>query len=221
MGKLTVNTRTRVRRAPARAVTERTVLNQIIDESYVCHVGFNDQEQPVVIPTLGWRDGDTLYIHGSRGSRMLNVIKAGGKVCITFTLLDGLVMARSAFHHSANYRSAVVFGLPVLVEDRQAKLDALNVFMDKIAPGRWVQLRETNEQEISATDVFRLPLDEASVKVRSGGPVDDDADLSVPVWAGTIAVRQQIGPALNAADNLPGQATPDYSAAFGNRWFAG
>jgi nitroimidazol reductase NimA-like FMN-containing flavoprotein (pyridoxamine 5'-phosphate oxidase superfamily) len=137
--------RTRIRRAPTRAVKETQALYDIIDQSYLCHVGFVDDGSPVVIPTLGWRVHDEVYIHGSRGSRMLNVIKDGGEVCLTFSLLDGFVMARSAFHHSANYRSAVVFGHPTLVDERQQKLDALKAFMDQIAPGRWSELRETND----------------------------------------------------------------------------
>ena len=211
--------RTRVKRSPTRSVTERQVLHEIIDTCYVCHVGFVDQGHPFVIPTLGWRVDETVYIHGSRGSRMLKVIKAGGDVCITFTLLDGLVMARSPFHHSANYRSAVVLGKPTLVQSREEKLDAMEVFMENISPGRWPELRETNSQEIEATDVLALPLIEASVKMRTGGPIDDDEDMSLPIWAGIIPVKLKIGPAMIAdPNNLPGLETPDYSAAFDDRW---
>ena len=213
--------RTRIRRAPTRAVKETQALYDIIDQSYLCHVGFVDNGSPVVIPTLGWRVHDDVYIHGSRGSRMLNVIKDGGEACLTFSLLDGFVMARSAFHHSANYRSAVVFGHPVLVDERQQKLDALKALMDQIAPGRWAELRETNEQEITATDVLKLPLAEASVKIRTGGPIDDEADLSHPVWAGVIPVKQIVGPAADSDDNLTDQATPDFSRVFGEKWVNG
>jgi len=170
MAKLGETERTRIRRAPTRAVKETAALYDIIDEAYMCHVGFVVDDSPVVIPTLGRRVDDEVYFHGSRGSRMLKVFKEGGEACLTFSLLDGLVMARSTFHHSANYRSAVIFGRPELVEDTQAKLDALEVFMDNIAPGRWDTLRTTNSQEIDATDVLKLPLDEASVKVRTGEP---------------------------------------------------
>lgn len=218
-GMLKVTDKTRIRRAPTRAVLERDVMNQIIDECYVCHLGFSDGEEPFVIPTLGWRDGETLYIHGSRGSRLLKVLKAGGSACITFTILDGLIMARSAFHHSANYRSVMVFGRPALVESKTEKLRALEVLMDQIAPGRWAQTRETNDQEIAATDVLRLHMNDVSVKVRAGDPVDDEADLATPIWSGILPIKQKVGPPIDALDNLSGQSPEDYSAAFGNRWF--
>lgn len=209
--------RTRVRRAPARAVKEESALRAIIDEALICHVGFVDRGHPFVIPTLGWQDGDYLYLHGSNGSRMLNVLLRGGEACVTFTLLDGLVMARSAFHHSANYRSAVVLGTAEPVMATADKLAALEVFMDRIAPGRWPALRETNSQEIDATTVLRIRLDEASVKMRTGDPIDDDGDLGFPVWAGVIPVRQVFGPPARAAD-CGDEPTPDFAPAFGDRW---
>ncbi len=221
MSKLESTDRTRIRRAPTRAVSDRAVLNEIIDSSYVCHVGFIDKGDPYVIPTLGWRIDDTVYIHGSRGSRMLQVFKAGGNACITFTLLDGLVMARSPFHHSANYRSVVILGQPKIVEGNQEKLDSMEVFMELIAPGRWPILRETNDEEINATDVLSLPLSEASVKVRSGGPIDDAEDMSLPIWAGTIPITQKVGPMIPDPENPDGVEEPDYSAAFGERWKSG
>ncbi len=218
MAKLGETERTRIRRAPTRAVKETEALYQIIDESYVCHVGFNDNGSPVVIPTLGWRVDDTAYFHGSRGSRMLKVFKEGGEACMTFTLLDGLVMARSAFHHSANYRSAVIFGKPKLIESREEKLRVLEVFMDNIAAGRWDELRETNEQEIEATDVLSLDLDEVSVKIRGGDPIDDDEDMDHPVWAGIIPVNRTFGPTIDSADNLASQTPQDFSEVFGDKW---
>ena len=218
MANLGETDRTRIRRAPTRAVKQTRVLYQIIDESYICDVGFVINNGPVVIPTLGWRVDDEVYFHGSRGSRMLNAFKAGGQACLTFTILDGLVMARSAFHHSANYRSAVIFGTPTLVEDRQDKLDALEVFMENIAPGRWDRLRETNDQEIEATDVLKLPLNEASVKVRTGDPIDDEADLLHPVWAGIIPIKRMFGPVMDSADNLDDETAPDFSDVFGEKW---
>ena len=151
---------------------------------------------------------------------MLVAIKEGADVCITFTLLDGLVMARSAFHHSANYRSAMILGLPEVIDSRQEKLDALEVFMDKIAPSRWDALRETNNQEIEATDVLKLEMKEASVKIRSGDPIDDDVDLSHPVWAGVIPIKQVLGPVEDAVDNLADQSAPDFQPVFGERWFS-
>ena len=218
MAKLGETERTRIRRAPTRAVKETAALYDIIDEDYMCHVGFVVVGSPVVIPTLGWRVDDEVYFHGSRGSRMLKAFKDGGGACLTFSLLDGLVMARSAFHHSANYRSAVIFGKPELVEDSQTKLDALEVFMDNIAPGRWDKLRETNSQELEATDVLKLPLDEASVKIRTGDPIDDEEDMNHPVWAGVIPVNQVFGPCIDAADNLPDQEPADFGSVFRERW---
>ncbi len=208
--------RTRIRRAPTRSVQDRDMLYQIIDESYVCHVGFVHEMHPFVIPTLGWRQGDVVYIHGSKGSRMVKVLKEGGDACITFTLLDGLVMARSPFHHSANYRSAVILGRPNAIEGEAEKLSALRCFMDQIAPGRWEKLRATSSQEINATDVLQLPIVEASVKVRTGDPGDDADDLDHPVWAGVIPMMHRVGPAVPAANNL--EPTPDFAAQFGNRW---
>lgn len=210
--------RTRIRRAPQRAVNDTRILHEIIDSAYICHVGFTDGDYPVVIPTLGWRVNNRVYFHGSRGSRMLKVFKNGGKACLTFTLLDGFVMARSAFHHSANYRSAMVFGRPELVEDKPRKLELLKVFLDQIAPGRWEQLRETTPQEIEATDVLGLDLSETSVKVRAGDPVDDEADLAHPVWAGVISAEQKFGPVISSADNLHSELPPDYRPVFGQRW---
>jgi nitroimidazol reductase NimA-like FMN-containing flavoprotein (pyridoxamine 5'-phosphate oxidase superfamily) len=210
--------RTRLRREPTRAVKDQQVLYRIIDESLVCHVGFVVDARPVVIPTLGWRVGDDIYIHGSRGSRMLTVFENGGEASITFTVLDGLAMARSAFHHSANYRSVVVFGKPELVEDRQTKLDVMEVFMENIAPGRWDELRATNDKEIKATDVYKLSLNETSVKMRTGDPIDDDADLNDPVWADVNPIQRKLGPSTNAADNFDTQSTPDLSAVFRGLW---
>jgi nitroimidazol reductase NimA-like FMN-containing flavoprotein (pyridoxamine 5'-phosphate oxidase superfamily) len=210
--------RTRIRRSPTRSVKERESLHQIIDETMICHVGFVHEGQPFVIPTLGWRESNTLYIHGSRGSRMLKVLKDGAEACITFTLLDGLVMARSAFHHSANYRSAMILGCPKILESKTEKLAALEIFMELIAPARWDKLRETNSQEIEATDVLQLDMNEASVKIRSGDPIDDDEDMQHPVWAGVIPVKQVFGPMVAAEDCLASESAPDYSDAFEDRW---
>jgi len=210
--------RTRLRREPQRTVKDRLILHQIIDEALICHIGFVDMDQPYVIPTLAWRVDEMLYLHGSRGSRMLKVLKSGVDICATFSLFDGLVMARSAFYHSANYRSAVILGKTRLVSSAQEKLDLLELFLEQIAPGRWPDVRAPSKQELEATDVLALPLDEASVKVRKGDPDDKDQDLALPVWAGTIPIRQVFGP-MQDADNIdPAQAQPDYSAAFQDRW---
>ena len=185
--------RTRLKRLPQRASYERRVIYQILDEGLVCHVGFIDADRPVVIPTAYGRVDDTLYVHGSAASRMLRALAGGIPVCVTVTLLDGLVLARSAFHHSMNYRSAVVFGAAVVVEDKIEKLKALRAFSEHIIPGRWAEVREPNDAELKTTLVLRLPLTEASAKIRSGPPVDDEADYDLAVWAGELPLRLVAG----------------------------
>jgi nitroimidazol reductase NimA-like FMN-containing flavoprotein (pyridoxamine 5'-phosphate oxidase superfamily) len=218
MSELQPTKRTRIRRAPTRAVFDRKILNQILDEALLCHLGFNDNQQTYVIPTLCWRVENRLYVHGSTGSRMLKILRSGASVCITITLLDGLVMARSAFHHSANYRSAVILGSMQAVENEADSLTALEHFMEHIAPGRWSEVRAPNNKELKATDLFWISLDEVSVKVRTSDPADDDDDMDLPVWAGLIPVNQQFGPMVDAEDMQLKVATPDYSHVFGQRW---
>lgn len=149
---------------------------------------------------------------------MLKTLKAGCNVCITVTLFDGLVLARSAFHHSANYRSAVVLGQMTLLESNKNRLEALQIFMDHIAPGRWQQSRYPNTKEIRATDIFSIELDEVSVKMRAGDPIDDEADLDHAVWAGILPIKQTVGPLQDAEDLASSISRPDYSSAYGNRW---
>jgi nitroimidazol reductase NimA-like FMN-containing flavoprotein (pyridoxamine 5'-phosphate oxidase superfamily) len=181
--------RTAVRRLPQRAVYEREQVYQILDAGFVCHVGFSVGGQPFVIPTAYGRAGDTLYVHGAAASRMLKTLGAGVDVCVTVTHVDGLVLARSAFHHSINYRSVVVFGRAQVVEGRGEKIAALRAFMEHLTPGRWDEVREPNERELNATLVLALPLAEASAKVRTGPPIDDEEDLSRDVWAGVLPLR--------------------------------
>jgi uncharacterized protein len=181
--------RTRLKRLPNRGSYERDLVNQILDEGLVCHVGFVANGSPVVIPTGYGRSGDTLYIHGSAASRMLRALAGGMSVCVTVTLLDGLVLARSAFHHSMNYRSVVVFGTASVVGDASEKIEALRAITEHIVPGRWAQVREPDEDELRKTLVLKLPLAEASAKVRTGPPIDDEPDYSLPVWAGEIPLR--------------------------------
>ncbi|AUT02287.1 flavin-nucleotide-binding protein [Nostoc sp. CENA543] len=181
--------RTTVKRVPQRAKYESDVIYQILDEGLVCHVGFVAQGQPVVIPTAYGRVEDTLYIHGSPASRMLKTLQQGLDVCVTVTLIDGLILARSAFHHSMNYRSVVVFGKATLVEDAEQKLAALKAFTEHVILGRWEEVRSPNRQELAGTVVLSLPLAEASAKVRTGGPLDDEADYQIPVWAGEIPLK--------------------------------
>ena len=185
--------RSRLKRLPKRGVYERESVYQILDEGLICHVGFVVEGQPFVIPTGYARMGDTLYIHGSQASRMLRALKDGLDVCVTVTLVDGMVMARSAFHHSMNYRSVVVFGRAFAVEDGTEKLAALRALTEHLAPGRWDETRQPTEDEMRATLVLALPLEEASAKVRTGPPLDDEEDYALPVWAGVVPLRMVAG----------------------------
>jgi len=181
--------RTRVVREPQRAVYDRDAVYQILDEAFLCHVGFIADAQPYVIPTSYGRDGDMLYIHGSAASRMLRNLDKGVPVCITVTLLDGLVLARSVFNHSMNYRSVVILGTATLVDDPAEKLAALRALSEHILPHRWGNSRFPNEKELKATSVLRLPITEFSAKVRVGPAVDDEEDYSFPTWAGVIPLE--------------------------------
>jgi len=178
--------RTQVMRLPKRGEYSKETIYSILDAGFLCHVGFVVNGQPFVIPTGYGRSGDTLYVHGSSASRMLRTLAAGVEVCVTVTLLDGLVLARSAFHHSMNYRSAVLFGTATLVESPEEKNEALRVISEQIVPGRWNDVRWPTDQELKATKVLALPISEASAKVRTGPPVDDEEDYAMNVWAGVL-----------------------------------
>jgi nitroimidazol reductase NimA-like FMN-containing flavoprotein (pyridoxamine 5'-phosphate oxidase superfamily) len=199
--------RTTLKRLPKRGSYDQGVVYQILDEGFICHVGFVANGQPVVIPTGYARRDETLYIHGSQASRMLRTLAAGIEVCVTVTLIDGLVLARSAFHHSMNYRSVVIFGRASLVEVKDEKLDALRAFSDHVIAGRWDEVREPSEQELTATTVLALPLAEVSAKVRTGPPLDDEDDYSLPVWAGVIPLKLLAGPPL-PDPRLPSKIEP-------------
>jgi hypothetical protein len=181
--------RTTLKRLPKRGDHQRATVEAILDEALVCHVGFVVDGQPYVIPTIHGRVGDQLYVHGSAASRMLRTLSEGVAACVTVTLIDGLVMARSAFHHSMNYRSVVVLGTARLVEDPAQKLDALRAIVEHVSPGRWAEAREPNANELKATSVLRLPIAEASAKIRSGPPIDDEEDYALPIWAGVLPLR--------------------------------
>jgi len=185
--------RTRVVREPHRGVYDRATAYEILDEGFICHVGFVVEGQPFVIPTGYGRAGDSLYIHGSAASRMLRNLEQGVPVCITVTVLDGLVLARSVFNHSMNYRSVVVLGTAVAVKDPQEKLEALRVLSEHIIRGRWQECRQPNEKELKATLVMKLLITEFSAKVRKGPPLDDEEDLSFPVWTGVIPLELMAG----------------------------
>ena len=187
--------RNKVKRLPQRAQYDRETIYRIIDEAPISHVGFTQEDQPVVIPMLHARIDDTLYFHGAHASRLLKLIGAGHPMSVAFTLLDGLVLARSVFHHSVNYRSAVVFGTGKLVESDEEKLIALEALTEHIAPGRWADARQPNRKELDATTVIALRIESASAKIRTGPPVDDEADYALPVWAGVVPLHlQALGP---------------------------
>jgi nitroimidazol reductase NimA-like FMN-containing flavoprotein (pyridoxamine 5'-phosphate oxidase superfamily) len=193
MNDYTPTSRTRVRRLPKRGNYDKAAIHAILDEGFICHVGFAVDQQPYVIPTIYARDGDTIYLHGSAVSRMLRTLTQSVPVCITVTLLDGLVLARSAFHHSLNYRSVVMIGNAHLVDDRDEKMRALQLITDHVVPGRWAEVRWPNALELKQTSVLALPLTEVSAKIRSGAPLDDDADYSLPIWAGVVPVCTRLG----------------------------
>ncbi|HZJ65025.1 MAG TPA: pyridoxamine 5'-phosphate oxidase family protein [Kofleriaceae bacterium] len=201
MSAVPVTDRTRVRRKPMRGTHERAAIDAILDEALICHVGFVADHGPIVIPTTHVRVADQLYIHGSAASHMLGSLAGGIDACVTVTLLDGLVLARTAFHHSVNYRSVVLFGRAVRVDDTQAKLAALDALVDRVAPGRSAACRPPSAKELTATTVLAVPIAEASAKIRSGPPLPDDGeDLALPYWAGVIPLHTSRGAPINAPD---------------------
>jgi nitroimidazol reductase NimA-like FMN-containing flavoprotein (pyridoxamine 5'-phosphate oxidase superfamily) len=202
--------RTRVVREPQRAVYDREAIYRILDEGFICHVGFLLEGQPFVIPTSYGRKDASLYIHGSAASRRLRNMKDGVPVCVTVTLLDGLVLARSVFNHSMNYRSVVILGTATLVENPEEKLATLRVLSEHILPGRWDDARPPNDRELKATSVLRLPIEEFSAKVRTGPPIDDEEDYSFPTWAGVIPLGTRLGVAINDPRLDPARSVPEY-----------
>jgi nitroimidazol reductase NimA-like FMN-containing flavoprotein (pyridoxamine 5'-phosphate oxidase superfamily) len=206
--------RTRLVREADRAVYDRQVAYQILDEGFLCHVGFAIDGQPFVIPTSYGRKDDNLFIHGSAASRMLRQLKDGVPVCVTVTLLDGLVLARSIFNHSMNYRSVVVLGQATLVDQPEEKLEALRLLSEHIIPGRWADVRQPNERELKATSVLKVPIEEFSAKVRKGPVVDDEEDYSFPTWAGIIPLETKTGTPIDDARLIPGQTVPEYARRY-------
>ena len=209
MDAFTPTDRTRVRRLPKRAVYDKDQVYAILDEGYLCHVGFVAEGQPFVIPTGYARAGDQIYVHGSAASRMLGALGSGLDVCVTVTLVDGFVLARSAFHHSMNYRSVVILGRARVVTDPDEKRDALHRFTNHLVRGRWEEVRPPTEQELKATTVLALPLDEVSAKVRTAAPLDDEEDYSLPVWAGVVPVTLAPGEPIPDARLAPDVPTVD------------
>jgi uncharacterized protein len=202
--------RTKLKRLPNRGHFDRETVYGILDEGFICHVGFAPEGKPVVIPTGYARVDDTLYIHGSQASRMLRTLSGGVDACVTVTLIDGLVLARSAFHHSMNYRSVVIFGRATLVEDAHEKMAALLALSEHIVRGRWAEVREPTEQELRQTTVLSLPLVEASAKIRSGPPLDDEEDYAMSVWAGVLPLRLAIGEPIKDPRLPDGIEVPEY-----------
>jgi len=218
MANLKPTANTILKRLPERGVFERETIYSILDSGFICHVGFAVDGQPFVIPTSYARYGDRLLIHGSAASRMLRSLSEGIRVCVTVTLVDGLVLARSAFHHSINYRSVVILGVATPVEDRNEKIFALRTFTEHVAPGRWANVRQPSEGELKATTVLSLPLEEASAKIRTGPPKDDEEDYGLPVWAGVLPLH------LASAEPLPDERSaqvypvPDYVRSLQRRY---
>jgi nitroimidazol reductase NimA-like FMN-containing flavoprotein (pyridoxamine 5'-phosphate oxidase superfamily) len=211
---ITRTDRTAVRRLPKRGSYDRDVLNAILDEGLVCHVGFVASGQPYVIPTTYGRVGERLYLHGSAASRMLKEMRGGIPVCVTVTHLDGLVLARSAFHHSMNYRSAVVLGTAEEVVDAEERWGALRAIVEHVAPGRWDSVRAPNESEMRATLVLGLAIDEASAKIRTGPPVDDDEDYATTIWAGELPMRTTVLGPVPDPRLAPGIPVPAHVTAY-------
>jgi hypothetical protein len=196
--------RTKIRRLPKRAHYDRETLYAILDAGFVCHIGYVIERQPYVTPTAYWREGGTVYWHGSSKSRMLLALEKAPGICLTVMHFDGLVVARSGFHMSVNYRSAMLFGKPYKVADPEAKLAKMEQFVERVYPGHWKNLRPVNKQELKAMSVFGLHIDEAVAKVRSGGPIDEPEDYRLPIWAGVVPVTQVLGAAEDDGRLAPG-----------------
>lgn len=217
MADFPVTERNRVRRMHQRGHYDRDTVYAILDEGLICHVGYVIDGQPYVIPTAFWREGDHVYLHGSAASRTMRAGQRGLEISLAVTLLDGLVLARSGFHHSLNYRSVVMYGTATAIDEPEAKRAALDRFMDRIAPGRVAECRPITDQELKATTVLSLPLDDVAAKVRTGPPVDDEPDYALPVWAGVVPIRQVADAAIPDPRLPEGTPVPDYAARFSFR----
>jgi nitroimidazol reductase NimA-like FMN-containing flavoprotein (pyridoxamine 5'-phosphate oxidase superfamily) len=209
--------RTELRRIPNRGSRDWETINQILDAGFLAHVGFCVDGQPFVIPTLYGRDGETLYLHGSAVSRMLRELETGIPTCVTVTLVDGLVLARSAFHHSMNYRSVVAFGSARRIADPEQKVESLRIISEHIIPGRWADVRKPSEKELKATTVLEFSISEASSKVRSGPPLDDESDYELPVWAGVLPLAITSRPPLPDDRLIKGVTLPDSVRRYDSR----
>ena len=210
---MTLTQRTELRRLPKRGSHEESVIHAILDAGFLAHVGFCVDRQPFVIPTLYGRDGDRLYLHGSAASRMLRELEGGAPACVTVTLVDGLVLARSAFHHSINYRSVVAFGTARRIDDPERKTHALRTVSEHLIAGRWAAVREPYEQELKATAALEFAIEEASAKVRTGPPLDDEEDYALPLWAGVLPLRLTAGEPIADPRLGNGAAPPEHVIA--------
>ncbi|MGB3714747.1 MAG: pyridoxamine 5'-phosphate oxidase family protein [Candidatus Promineifilaceae bacterium] len=210
MADIEPNHRNRVKRAPERGIYERKAIYKIVDEALYCHVGFVQDGQPFVIPSIHARDGDDLLLHGATSSRLIRHIQAGHEVCVAITFMDGLVLARSIYHHSMNYRSAVLFGKGRLLEGDEETLRALEVLSDHIMPGRWEDSRKPNYKELKATAVVSISIESASAKVRTGPPNDEDEDYDLPIWAGVLPIQQRFLDPENDPQLTQDIALPEY-----------
>jgi uncharacterized protein len=203
-----ITSRNKVKRHPERGAYDSSVIYPIVDEALICHVGFAYDNQPFVIPTLHARQGDAILLHGAKGSRLLRHVETGGEVCITITLLDGIVLARSVFSHSINYRSVVLFGKGQVILDDDMRMQALEAFTERLIPGRWQDARPPSPVELKQTTIVAVPIESASAKVRSGPPKDNQDDMELPVWAGILPLHQACGipiadPQLRAEIGVP------------------
>ncbi len=203
--------RSRVTRRPQRAAYDRDAIYAILDSSVLCHIGFQAHGQTFVIPTAYGRKDDSLFLHGSAASRMLTNLAEGAPLCVTVSHLDGFVLAKSAFHHSLNYRSAVLFGTAFVLEDEAEKTEALRIFMEHATPGRWDTTRPPTSQELKGTAVLRFNIEEASAKIRTGPPIEDEADADLPVWSGVLPIQYARGAPVAAKESAPGHAPPAWS----------
>jgi nitroimidazol reductase NimA-like FMN-containing flavoprotein (pyridoxamine 5'-phosphate oxidase superfamily) len=203
-----------VKRKPERAAYDRATVDRILDEGLICHVGFRRDGQTFVIPMIHVRIGDKVYLHGAPASRTLRALAEGADVCLTVTLIDGLVLARSAMHHSMNYRSVVLFGKASPVDDPAEKRAVLEALTEHLIPGRWADVRGPNDRELQRTQVVAVPIQEASAKIRTGPPVDDEADYDLPVWAGVVPLRLAAGSPIADPRLEPGRELPGYAACY-------
>jgi nitroimidazol reductase NimA-like FMN-containing flavoprotein (pyridoxamine 5'-phosphate oxidase superfamily) len=206
--------RTTVKRLPARGVYDREVVHKILDEGFICHLGFVVDNQPFVIPTIHVRIGETVYVHGSPASRMLRALEHGARACLTVTHVDGLVLARSAFHHSMNYRSAMVFGTATLVDELEQKRDVLHALTDHLVRGRWEEIRQPSRQELKRTLVLAIPIEEASAKIRTGPPMDEEEDYALSMWAGVLPLAWKAGETVVDPRLAPNVSVPAHVTSY-------